>query len=87
MRNVTIKKTIDLALTPEQWGLYNVEEHPSAQAAAFHLNDVVMNCLNNNYSDSYRRAEIASAQRLYRDVGAADTEVNAVIDQLFEMMK
>jgi len=76
MENVTVTRTFKVALTADQWALYNIE---GRDAAARALNKFAEDALNSCTTEGEAAQVIALAQYRYRSYGAADSEGYAVM--------
>lgn len=82
MRNVTVTRTFKVALTADQWALYDIE---GRDAAAHALNQWAEDALNTCTTEGEAAQVIALAQDRYRSFGAADSEGYAVMYELLNV--
>ncbi len=79
MRNVTVIRTFRVALTADQWSLYDID---GRDAAARALNQWAEDALNTCTTKGEAAQVIATAQDRYSSFGAADSEGYDVMDAL-----
>jgi hypothetical protein len=78
MNGVKIIYKVKLALTEDDWQLYNM---PGSKKAAREINTKVAKALNNN--DIQGAYEVLQE---YREYGATDTEPTAVLNEIMDKM-
>lgn len=82
MRNVTVTRTFKVALTADQWALYDIE---GRDEAAHELNKLAEEALNTCDAECDMAQLISLAQVKYRRFGAADSEGYAVMYELLNV--
>ncbi len=82
MRNVTVTRAFKVALTADQWALYDIE---GRDAAAHTLNQWAEDALNTCTTEGEAAQVIALAQDRYSSFGAADSEGYAVMYELLNV--
>lgn len=82
MKNVIVTRTVRLALTADQWALYDL---PGRDDAAADLNKMAEAALNSATTPGDAAQLIAFAQDKYSSFGAADTEGYTVMNDLIDV--
>lgn len=83
MRNVsiTLRPHADIAMTKEDWHLYNVE---GAQLAALSLNEGAEEIINTSVDRMQAMHRLSRLLNKFSEYGAADSEGYAIVDALLD---
>ena len=87
MRNVSVTRKVELALTADDWQLYGDNEgHLTDRRieAAKQINKVAEHALSNNHTRTEAYWKIHEVLDKYSSLGAADTEGYAVMHDLLD---
>ena len=84
MRGVSVKRTVDLAVSKDQWQLYSVR---GVDKAVLGLNAGVAEAINSSASRSEAGPKAIKVLEQYSKYGAADTEgyyaLNDILDAVY----
>lgn len=81
MRGLTINKQVALALTAEDWDLYDM---PESKVAAEALNYVIMREVNAGMDRLSVKKKAYKVMSKYLDTGIMDTEPRAILQEILD---